>query len=761
MIRAKRETNESPKRRPAPAAQTAPKYHPSSFYIDNPRRTTVNINSQQQHERLVQPTNPSFTNGTSNNTISSTFTFPDILLTGKRRLRFETYANGTLDRYYVNKEGRRIMDIKQIQSDSTAPITLNKNAVSHSAAKHPDREVIDAEIMSSPNVNSFRRTGRVVFGNSYAHVVIKIKMSDLEQELDAACQCASRPLTDFDFVNVGEGSDRTLANKINHLRNASISSCSHLKEQFTVMAKLFHPISHSTDAEVPETVNHPVEVLPNVFLDDSMDQKNAKQYQQRAVNTTSHPVRRLVHEMNTYCREQRQFVALGILVFSSIWSAFAGYEVAKAVDGNVHDDGRVEYMKTQNERINKLERLAEQNRITEKILQAQEKYGTKFDDFILYYETCELTITEHLSQVSRVTDGLADALNGRLSPNIITPEHLQHVIDKIRSRSDKLDYETALSHVSEAYQIPVSTIIQEIDGEVEVGVVIQIPMVRPESVMNLFQYIPTIQMTMYGSGEFQIFERISENPFLARGINSDFFRELKSEELMLCDKYGKLFLCPEISLIETNEQFSCLQGLYNDNHDLITAQCTSRLLNKLTTHAQQLDTSHYQYYTPTDERVWIHCPRGVRSKGTRKSIKGLYVFVVPPGCTADTEDYRFFSFSNLGYEEEYVHIDTQWNLTAHLNALSSSDIDHIVSQINEEGKKRIETSNIEKGIGFPIYQTPRRHSASNVYAPPPSTQTTDTTTTTTATPVVTTSSPSTTTSGNEGPHLLSSPTSSS
>ena len=412
------------------------------------------------------------------------------------------------------------MDINQIQLDSTTPIRPNTNSVSYSADKHPDREVIDAEIMSSPNVNSFRRTGRVIFGNSYAHVVINIKMSDLERELDSACQWASRPLTDFDFINVGKGSDRTLANKINHLRNASISSCSHLKDQFTVMAKLFHPISHTTGTEVPETVNHPVEVLPNVFLDNSMDQKNTKQYQQSAIDTTSHPVRRLVHEMNAYGREQRQFIALGILVFSSIWSAFAGYEVA----GNVHDDGRVEYMKHQNDRINKLVRLTKQNRITEQIVKAQEKYGTKFDDFMLYYETCELTITEHLSQVSIITDGLADALNGQLSPNIITPKHFQHVIDKIRSRSDKLDYETALSHVSEAYQIPVSTIIQEIDGEIEVGIVIQIPMVRPELVMNLFQYIPTIQMTMYGSGEFQIFERISENHFLARGINSDYFQ---------------------------------------------------------------------------------------------------------------------------------------------------------------------------------------------------------------------------------------------
>ena len=128
---------------------------------------------------------------------------------------------------------------------------------------------------------------------------------------------------------------------------------------------------------------------------------------------------------------------------------------------------------------------------------------------------------------------------------------------------------------SDVWECPTSYVISP---ELEVAVMVHIPVAKRSSCMYLYKFISTPLMAPEGEFRLLVFPK---NQMLSINWVTHVAREVSSEEYQKCGSIGNgPRYCPSLSVQMKETQSTCLTGLYGNEMGLVVDTCPVLHMNQ-------------------------------------------------------------------------------------------------------------------------------------------------------------------------------------
>jgi hypothetical protein len=151
----------------------------------------------------------------------------------------------------------------------------------------------------------------------------------------------------------------------------------------------------------------------------------------------------------------------------------------------------------------------------------------------------------------------------RLSPDFLQGSTIKRLFTHLQSKMDLL-----ISAPSDLFRIDVSYFYKFHTNEL--NIFLHVPMVNPNKVLKLIQFI-----------KFTLAQNLGSNLTMMPNIEQDLlaigqehqFNLLSQSDLNSCTQYGTNYLCKDRDVLRTDLDTTCLGSYYLDNIDAIHAKC--------------------------------------------------------------------------------------------------------------------------------------------------------------------------------------------
>ena len=122
-------------------------------------------------------------------------------------------------------------------------------------------------------------------------------------------------------------------------------------------------------------------------------------------------------------------------------------------------------------------------------LKSERKWGSDFQNTLIYLKVCEMDIRCHVQQVEDFIAVVQAGLNGNLHHTIFTPTQLFTIYNKMCDRAGAMRFELGIHHIFELL----------------VFIVVHIPMVHEKASLDLYRFIHSPQYKNYtDNGSFAL-----------------------------------------------------------------------------------------------------------------------------------------------------------------------------------------------------------------------------------------------------------------
>ena len=202
---------------------------------------------------------------------------------------------------------------------------------------------------------------------------------------------------------------------------------------------------------------------------------------------------------------------------------------------------------------------------------------------------------------------------------------------------------------------------------------------------------------------------IPENTIIAIGENDltghPKYVELSLMDLTMCQRLGKIYLCPEQRIVTKPNPHSCLYALYVSDHEAARQSCRINLEGKIHDQVVATGSDTFAYYSVTPSTFQYYCQNNSIIRG--QQLAGISEIQVPNHCRVETAGFILHRKSNLYREASPKQY--HWTLpvlTFLQNDTSITDITSAVKVIEStKGAPDIDTQTIEelKKLNKPFY----------------------------------------------------------
>ena len=251
-----------------------------------------------------------------------------------------------------------------------------------------------------------------------------------------------------------------------------------------------------------------------------------------------------------------------------------------------------------------------------------------------------LAMDTAMDQMHRIIRGLNSLADRRLSPDLVQAEDLSLTVERLRRQLSKTGYELGIGPVQSIFSCECSTLIFQ-NGSMLV--VTHIPALKSGTKMDLYELVslPVMLESDHYSplknsvegAEVYLKPQPNKN-IIAVQPETNMARALTRDDLAKCEDMNSVFFCPELNVYHRDDEQECVVGLYTKNSDIIRDHCPWTV-HPAQDAAVQLDSNHFVIYHHETKDVQLKCGKAVRTK----SVRGLYEFYVPPGCTLTCDKF--------------------------------------------------------------------------------------------------------------------------
>ena len=400
----------------------------------------------------------------------------------------------------------------------------------------------------------------------------------------------------------------------------------------------------------------------------------------------------LVDEHGRYKRFDPVTAAIG--VGTSIIGWVFEYFKAKEIQGIKADLRRVQdntYKLTANQKLLFATTLKHQEILANHSLLHLRNYQ-RWNDFFTMDQAAELTKIQQISsmvqeEVRIFSNTVAMAQLGRLNPDQISTEALSGILDFVRLATHERKLVSPVQVTGDIFAMPMSYVYNRADKVFYF--IVHIPLVRPEQVMDMFEYVP-FPMTLSTSETHVALPRPGAHDVLAINQNQE-YQLLSSGELQHCFKLAKVHYCKGRQVLKTNFRKSCLGALYVKDSEAASWYCDFQI-QPADERVFKLSGDEYLIFTRKDLLVTRTCGAAQTqlqiTEGTRINVSA--------GCNVRLEDHQIYGEEStvLPGSEPKV-FDWRWDAKRILKNISESQFQAAIRELEHEaGMISFETEDI-------------------------------------------------------------------
>ena len=499
-----------------------------------------------------------------------------------------------------------------------------------------DTHHVKPDIKNAQPHNYFRRVGFLITEAAYAQMDIELDISVIHKRITQTCSCAVNRLNDNPTI-----AEVRLVTEIK-------TTCMEIHRDYMNLRMIIEATSEEAEEDKYKyphfSGNH----------DDS----------------------------DVFGRDERS-VTVAVAITSAITGLIGGAGIAQLFGKNDYDDSEIRARLGDNDV--KLKAIDSTMRNFEEAIRKTRIRITDNQEQLYRIEEkqlCAASVFSRKIEVDRIFNAIHALHQGTLHPRLMDPNALKGHLERINAEAKKRGYASLTNKPSDLFRLPVT--FKKFKNSIRIQASIQIPLIRPASVMTIHEFVPTpLPLTMENSTTNSIasFHFIPEKRFLARNQRLGHHREL--ENLEHCTNYNSIYICKYHNVAEKDNSQSCLEALYVANKDRTIKYCDWKVTHKINSPIQ-LDENTFHLYSPEKTRIEIECPHQFANLNMAKSLNGSILITVPDGCTAETNRFLMSALSRFGTYGHCVAIPN--NLPA---------INKHIAQNETERLKKLEQDDLE------------------------------------------------------------------
>ena len=406
-----------------------------------------------------------------------------------------------------------------------------------------------------------------------------------------------------------------------------------------------------------------------------------------------------------YNNEKKRFLDL---IFGIVGTAFGvtnKIEIAKInaiIAKNIHrSDMMVDVLQLHENHLKKIDNVIKNSaEILHDFSQANPAVANAFlDNYLSFLHDIQ----------SNIEDGLEQAHQQRLSHKLLENDVLERIKAKIDQTAKDNDFVSFIEHTADLFQIPVSFVYQP--GNKTIALLMHIPFVKPEYLLNLNQYLP-FPLSHTLSPNHSLTPSVGQNDILAYS-GYETFKILSQSDLASCHKMGETYFCKGRNDLRTDITETCLGSLYLQQAKGIQKNCKFEIG---TAKEQVFRLSHSKWAIATQKQFTTHQVCGkVRKPMT---VGPGTTIALEPGCKVRLESHILSADS---YEEEIIeptYFNWNWNATNIFPDLEPQQFSKAMQSLNDYGLHIVDATDIAHHLKFENFNEPTPLSIANLFSNP-------------------------------------------
>ena len=465
------------------------------------------------------------------------------------------------------------------------------------------------------------------------------------------------------------------------------------------------------DLDFPNHYDQLANQAESLFSDDST-------YGQNRVKRATEGKQSFDLETGVISRLKRQIFSavLGLLGAIGVSSIFGGINSAQ-INSIKSQEGKLG--NRQELIVHELEKDSKDIVVNRNMLQGLEKLTLKLAKFQTeeHFETLGLSLyammTAELSQIDNSLDQfvaiISASKNGKFHPGILSQESGISSFEAVRARAELRGLQPIINAPQQLSQLPTHFDYTETG----IKIIIEVPLVSSRNSFELHRFDalpielgPKAYMTL-----------ISDFPIIGIG-KSDLngqptFIEMSHTDMANCQKFGKVFLCPDKKVVKRPYAQSCIYSLYRADFEQAQHVCRINLKGKEHDQAVPVGPSDFALYSSEPTTYRYVCANN--SESQPQQIQGITQIHVPESCVAETAQFLLHGQNQIHDE---AHPRTlRWTYPALSLLANDTSLGDINSALQAYKKSKaipaLDAESVQtfKELNAPFYEDPIPFSA--------------------------------------------------
>ena len=394
--------------------------------------------------------------------------------------------------------------------------------------KETESQVIKTEIQEVHHHHYFRNIGRMVGAASFAHLTFELDLQKMEEELDKICLCTYVKPEDY-FVDIKLGiqipvgmTERLTMGKL---------KCRDARLKLRRIKESFAPMNLTSSNQ--ETINRQ-KLLKERFSEEELHFENTL----KVVNGT--------FSIDQELEREKRSVILAGLAISALAGAFSGWHLNNLWNNRNDLNHIIESVNRNDVKIAQLNMNLQSLQVQIEHLKIAHHRLSNYVVFNAMTTLCASEINCFIHHQDDILEGITLLLQRRLHPTLVDPIALEEKFKIIIEKPTERHQYLGLQHINELYQLETSYIVPD---ENTIVAMVHIPIYQFQTVMSLWEYIPTPLLNFGSKDGYTTYRIKSEKKYLARTIEG-YYKELSYPELAQCMKTGDTYTCDHMGVLE-------------------------------------------------------------------------------------------------------------------------------------------------------------------------------------------------------------------
>jgi hypothetical protein len=275
-------------------------------------------------------------------------------------------------------------------------------------------------------------------------------------------------------------------------------------------------------------------------------------------------------------------------------------------------------------------------------------------------EIANSVIDEYDRVTRELQQGLRMLMDGKLDSNLVPPNALVTLVDRMKDKAEKAGLFLPISDVAEVYGLGCSFVAS---SPRHLTIIVHLPLTKPNAVMTVYKFL-NLGYAMLGSNNSV--SVAVEAPLLA--VNSERTGFLMLSSLDPCIRLGSLRMCQGYNFQLKSFEKYCISSLFLSRKPEAEKTCTTNVLPDQARVIQDTRTSYYVFH-PSEATLAIdQCENATFNR--RETFRGTRLIELQKGCFGHNRDYQLNPLEELGLKLSTVKFTNTLSLPKLLKGMT-------------------------------------------------------------------------------------------